>query len=408
MNHKLLLSALVAAMLLAGCAQNDGTEEPTTTTGATPTATTPSDVSEDEARAQFEQSLANIPDQYGMKMVLNNNGTDVLTMEGAFDNTTETAYMRMTIDPAALEDSGGDESFNEVLQDGFSVYVTRDGAYYLLKDTAFVFPPSDEGGEGDFVPSPDAAFGEFLDPRAMLAVDEDEDGFEVKSVEPTTWKGKSALRMVIETEDEDNETTTATVVMYTDPRLPAHVEAQLNPDEEDASDPFSGGTMTMDFLYGDEVEVQIPENADRALGLAYTSDANPFDFGGSGDVTYENWTFNGDAGIALADVEVQVKDSSSADPTDVTGSADLPTLWSMSLADGTMTQDGLTITFHDEDGSDTVSPGDRLEIVNEGDASATSVMLYDTVSQTYVVPGVGLWALLAGLGAVALLARRRA
>lgn len=423
MNHRFLILALVGALALAGCADNAGdntggtpatntTPTTTQTTTPTPTVTTPDgDGDADAGRALFEDAVANMPPQYGLDMVFEKDGTELMTLRGAFDNDTETAFMTITMDPAALGGTG-DPSSEELLAEGFSMYMSPDGAYYLVGDMAFVF--SGDAASGGFIPSPEESpFAEFTDPTSFLGGGDetDDENVTVKSMEPTTWKGKPAVRMEVESTDEDGETTTGVVIVYTEPRRPAHMEMEIpeSTDEDTGQpDPLSGGTATLDFLYDDEVVVQVPEGAERALGLAYTSDASPFG-GTSGDSNwhFENWTFSGDADIDLAEIEVQVKDDSSGEASsDPTSLSELPTLWTMALSDGSATEGTLTLTFQDADASGTVSAGDRLEIVDESGADPT-VVLYDTVAQRYVVPGPAIFALLGALGAAVLLLRRR-
>ena len=424
MNHRFLILALVGALTLAGCADDAGTDTggttPATTTPATTSTNTPTTVTTPDGdgdgdaaagRALFDDAVANMPPQYGLDMVFDKDGTELMTLRGAFDNESETAFMTITMDPAALGGTG-DPSSEELLAEGFSMYMSPDGAYYLVGDMAFVF--SGDAASGGFIPSPEESpFAEFTDPNSFLGGgdESDDEDITVNSMEPTTWKGKPAVRMEVESTDEDGETTTGVVIVYTEPRRPAHMEMEIpqSTDEDTGQpDPLSGGTATLDFLYDDEVDVQVPEGAERALGLAYASDVNPFGGpSGQSDWHFENWTFTGDAGIDLAEIEVQVKDDSSGEASsDPTSLSELPTLWSMALADGSATQGTLTLTFHDEDASGTVSAGDRLAIVDESGEKPT-VVLYDMVAQRYVVPGPALFALLGALGAAVLLLRRR-
>jgi uncharacterized protein (TIGR03382 family) len=76
----------------------------------------------------------------------------------------------------------------------------------------------------------------------------------------------------------------------------------------------------------------------------------------------------------------------------------------MKLSEGTKSQDGATLTFTDADHDGKVSKGDTLRF--DGGEGAR-VVLYDTKTGTYVVPGPALLFALAGLGVAALLLRRR-
>ena len=85
--------------------------------------------------------------------------------------------------------------------------------------------------------------------------------------------------------------------------------------------------------------------------------------------------------------------------------------WHMTLADGTKTQDGVTLSFTDVDKDGKVSRGDTLTInavdANGDPVAPPALLLKDTKTGLYVTPGFELALLVAGLGAVALTLRRR-
>lgn len=407
---RLLLFALVASVALAGCAQNDDSPGSSTTPGTSTTSTSPGAPgtttpapATNDPDALFARAVDEMPEQFGMEMTITDNGTEMMRMRGAFDNATQTAYLNMSVDPAAFPEASTDDDAAALLREGFEMYVKEERVYYLIRGTAFVMGGSMPGApvSGDAESSP---FGDFLSPQDILGGAGEASDAEVTDVRAITHRGRPAMQMTVTAPDEDDGTTTSKVIVYTSPARIARMETTLVPDEDEADDPFARGTMVADFLYDDEVTFEVPPGADRAFGLAYTSDAmqRMYDFSeGPKTIT---WNFTGDGGIALSEIELHVK-GEMEDPSDVDGYTSAPTLWSMGLAEGSKTQDGVTLTYHDNDDDGKVSPGDAVTILYEG--TAPTVVLYDTTAGVYVVPGAALVWGLAALGAVALLLRRK-
>ena len=399
MPRFLLLVFLAAAVALAGCqeAANDLTDNEDAP---------PAQVTNEQARAMLTEAGQNMPDKFGMKMSLTKNGQELMAMDGAFDNTTETAYMEIKVDPAIAdqggEDGGDAEDLAALVQNGLTLYMTPEGVVYIINDTAFAFPAGEEG-EDSFVPSPEETpFGEFLDPtEAFGDIDEN---VTVTSVRPITYKGKAAYEIQATLRGEEDEATNGTFTVYASPKRLAKIEADM-PEGEDASDPLSGGHAVVDLLYDDEVDIKVPERATRAAALRY--DGGGFDFGGGSD-DGKTWTFQASPGtVPLGEVEAQVKDVSSMG--DEAGGPDsfsrAPTLWSMKLTEGTKTQDGVTLTFTDADNDGKVSMGDTLRITGEdANGMPPQVALYDTKTGTYVIPGAGLLLVALALAGAAALA----
>lgn len=395
MDRVLLVTVLLAAVTLAGCqeAANDLVDD-----------SPPAQVTNEEARAMLVGASASLPDRYGMKVTVTKGGAELMSLTGAFDNTTRESYFEMKADPAVFADSAGqgEEADLSAFADGISFFASDAGVVYLVNDTAFVFPAGEEG-ESSFVPDPeDSPFGQFLDPSEAFG--QFDEGVTIHSVEPITHKGKAAYQIQATIVDEEEMATNATIVMYANPNRLARIEGDIPADGEDET--FAGSRAVAEVLYDDEITITIPEKAQRAAGLQYTGGG--FDFSG-GEDTSKTWSFTQSRGLDLAQIEAQVKDVSqmgdeSGRSLDAVSKA--PTLWAMKLSDRTRTEGGVTLTFTDADGDGKVSAGDTLLIEGQDESGIPpQVVLYDTVTQTYVVPGFGLLALLAALGLVATLRR---
>lgn len=415
LKRSLFLPILVA-MVLAGCATNGGNpaDDGTGGTPATGTGEVPTDVTTTQARDQLAHAVADMPDKFGMDFVVRSSaGKDLMTAKGTFDNATGTSYFEMRADPSVFNQSGGEaggmgEAAAAMFANGFAMYTTPAGTVLLFNGTAFAMPPANESSTGGFA-TDQGAFGDVTDPESMLGALGEAD-VNVTNVKGVLFKGKPALEIDVRHEDDEGRQVESTVTVYTQTNRVAHIESVLPTGAgSSGQDPFAGATFVGDFLYGDEASLQVSEAARRAHGLSYKSDQNPFSFGSERPEAI-TWTFQVDGDVPLGEVEVQVKDSSGSEGgMGAAGGADwtkMPTLWSMTLSEKTKAQDGLTLTFTDADNDGKVSQGDTLRIDAEGDYP--TVVLRDTKTNTYVVPGFEALALLGAVGLLALALRRRA
>lgn len=402
MARALLLSAVLFTLVLAGCASNSGNGDNSSGSPAIDA----SKLSNADALGLLKSAGQSLPEKYGMALTMKSGSKEIMTMTGLFDNRSGSAYLEIKGDASALggASGGGSEaaSMAKFLSNGITVYTTKEGSLYLANGTAFVFPPSNSSDRPGFVPSPDKSpLGAFMNPAETLTgLDKN---VTVKSVEPTTFKGRSAVKLVVGSV-ENNSNVEATVIVYASSQRIAHVETTLPKDARNPSDPLGGATVLADFLYDNEVSTSIPPNAARALGLAYKSDHDAMSPSSSGPVT---WTFLASGGVATSEVEAQVKDTANATGNEGTDITKQPTAWALRLSDGTKTQADVSLTFNDNDHDQKVSKGDTLVFSNANpESEPPTVVLYDTVTKTYVVPGPGTF--LIGLCVVALaLALRR-
>lgn len=397
-----MLTLLSLSVALAGCANNGSGPDGDDGDGnvAPPAQTSPA-----QAKTLLDQAAANPPQKVAAQAAITKGSHTLVRINGTFDNATDTQYLQVSGDPQALGGlggaaGGGSEALEGVIAGGFTIYASPQGSIYLVNGTAIVFPPENASGRAaPGVPSPsESPFRGFLTPDETLA-GLTAANVTVKSVNSTVYRGKPALQLTLSGGDLGSE---PIVTLFTNPVRIARVEGVAPSDPESPADPFGGATFTVDFFYDAEARMDVPAAATRAVGLSYVSDASPFGGDPSAPVT---WTFQSSAGIPLAEVEAQVKDLSQADPSDVSSFAAAPTLWSMKLSEGTKAQESATLTFTDADHDGKVSKGDTLRF--EGGDGGARVVLYDTKTGTYVVPGPALLLALAGVGVAALLLRRR-
>lgn len=408
LNARLLALLTIPALLLAGCATDTGDNDDNGG-GSMPAPSTA------QARDMLDQASSTMPEKFGARIAATRGSQTLMTMNGTFDNASDTVYFEMRGDPAVLNSLGGQdggmgmESFGASLADGIVLYSSPQGALYIINGTALVFPPDDESDEGrpSFVPRPeDSPLAGFFNPEEGLGELADEN-VTISNVRATTFRGRAAVEMTVTMpSDEGLGTENATVTLFTNPVRLARVEGAAPATGDSPADPLAGARYSAEFFYDGEAGIEVPEAAVRAIALAYKSDANPF-MQGDGPTT---WTFLNSGGIPLAEVEVQVKNGSGAgsDPSDIGGVGQLPNAWTMRLNEKTKTQDGVTLTFTDADNDGKVSKGDTLQVRAGKDQPAPTVILYDTKTGTHVVPGPALVLGLAVLGLAALLLRRRA
>ncbi len=403
--NRTLLLTLACSLVLAGCATPDNGNDNGGTTAQ---------VSNEDALRLLTAAGQEFPNRFGFEFrAFDINGTEMLVMKGGIDNATKTSYMEVRGDAAAFGEEAGQAG--DLLTNGFSLYSTPEGSLYIINDTAYTFPPDDDKTEGGMVPSPsENPFEELVNPEQLFS----EFGAEnvtIVSVKPVTYRGKGAVEIAFTVKD-DSENVNGKMVFFQNPTRVAYFEADgpIGKMDKDAS--TSGETFDRiakfagDFYYED-AKIDPPANAKRALGLAYESDGDAFNYNDGSDSENKTttWTFLSSGGIALNEVEIQAKESSGGGGMGPGSSefATMTTLWSMKLSEGTATHDATTVTFNDKDGDGKLSKGDTLTTVTTGDGAAPTLVLHDTVTGLYVVPGFApLLGMLALLG-VALILRRR-
>lgn len=398
----LLLTLTLVVAALAGCAENPGTGEGD--------ATPPAPVSNEEAASLFAQAAGDVPDRYGVRMVAAKNGTNLMEGEAVFDEPAETSYFSMKFDPSLMDDASG--GFGGSMGDvgEIAMYATPQGGAILVNGTVMLAPP-DEDSPFQQSAKEQEGFQALANPDELLGALKDEN-ITVNSVTPTTLRGKGALKIDATFVDEEaNHTQDVSIWLFQNPSRVGRVEMAVEAEPGDeADDPFTGATMTMDMLYDNEVDLAVPEGLKRAMGLRYASNRESFGgfggFGGSGeDEGPEVWTFQVDGGLALSEIVAEVGGAGAMASMGEEGMSAEPE-WSMAFSDGTKTQDGITLTFADVDADGTLSANDTLTIERAEDADYAAVVLKDTVSGYRVVPGAGLALLALAAVGVALLSRR--
>lgn len=333
----------------------------------------------------------------GMTMTMVKNGAELMQMKTANDPAAGTAFMFMKGDPAVFDDgnnngnSGGSSA--GAYRFGITMYQTKTGTAWHLNKTVYAMPngSNQQGNQG---PSDD--MGAF-DPQDIG----DLPNATVKSVKLVVHNGKAAAEIAITTKNDENQTIDLTVTVYRSPARIAKMTGVHPGDPDKANDPSKGANVTVDFTYDGEVTITPPEAVSRAINLAYKSQ-DSF----TGGSPKKTWTFANSGGIPLSEVEVHVKQApANSDDDNMPEPDKLTTLWTLKLADKTKTQGGVTVTFTDVDNDGKLSKNDKLEISSTGNEQPM-VFLFDTKTQTYVVPSAALALALLAFAGVALLRRR--
>lgn len=412
----LFLTLAATATAAAGCATPAGegnvlpsstpTTEPTTPT--TEEGKSEPEFSPAEARALIEDALNDLPPQFGVGMHAVNGSREIMKLEGLFDHSAGITYLDMSMDAEAFGEAMPDPAAATLLRDGFTIYETPQATVWMVNGTAFTFAPDSSVLQSIFGDEdPMKAIREMGDPHKFFGnfTNESEKDNEtvITAMTPTIFRGHSAISMSATTTKEGTPYS-LTMIIYTDPLLPAHMEGTLPPGD-DLDDPLREARVEMDFYYGNEVMARIPDDIKRVQGLAYASD-EPNAFGR----TESTWTFLVSGGVPTTDAIVELKNAAAAAQADSPvpmGVAELPTMWSMALAEGSRTREGVTVTFTDHDADGLVSAGDTLRVAWPLGTQPPAAVLKDVQTGNYIVPGAGAWAALGAIALVAVALRRR-
>lgn len=350
---RLLLVLLSISVALAGCADNaDPADDDGTNT--TPGAPAAAPMTDDAARDLVEQALSDTPERYGFALTATRGGSELLRADATFDNATGRSHLAIVGQAAAFAPL-------RLPEEGLSIYNSPEGAIYRIGDVAVVQAAAVEQLKG-IVPA------QLLTPQSLLAAQGA--NLTVTGVQATTWDGEPAIRIAYQLV-EDEGTVVGTATLLQEPARLVQLEATLP--EDDRAGALSGATFVADIHYGDDAPA-FPEDAPRLLGLGYAMRPT----GGNGDAT---WTFRHSQGIPLADVTVLAQDASESSPS----VAETPVAFQMTLADGSKSEQGVTLTFTDADADGALSQGDTLAIDVADDAAfKPQVVLYDAATETYV------------------------
>lgn len=402
---------LTLSLVMAGCADQAGTGGSNDGDGGADDGGAPqTEMTNAEAESLLKSSAETFPERFGFEMkAFAANDAEAFVISGAMDNATGESLFDIRGDPQYLGGSQGgddaDESQTAVFREGFTMYTSKEGSLYYANGTAFVFPADRSGSSDGFVPAPeDSPFASLGDPSGFVAQLEHE-GIDVKSVKPVTHRGKAAVAITFESKDnETNETMQGVATVYTQSKRVAKFEGTTQAKTADEPNRF-----VMEFLYDSDVKLTPPAAISRAVGLSYTSDATPFGGGTENDdgTTTVTWTFQGTSGVAVGEVELLAFAPSEGDSENGFDFSKRTPAFKMLLSAGSAEGADVKAVFTDADGSGTVTKGDTLAITKGDSAGGHTFVLHDTKTDTYVVPGPVAWMLLAGIGAAALLARRK-
>lgn len=361
-----------------------------------------------EAQALLAGAAKDHPEKVGVTLIARSAaGAEVLNMKASIDNTSKKAFFEVTGDPAVFGAQA--QAGAAFFRTGLAIYSSPEGSLYLANGTAYVFPPATAAGQPQgFIPSPErSGLGDFFDPADTVA--QLGENVTIKSATAITHRGEAAVRIEVETLDKGKPVNGTLIVFQSPPRL-ARYEGRMPLGNETGTSQtppvLRDARATADIFYDDDVKVEPSNAAKRALALAYSSNKGIFDPDPSAPAV---WTFQVSGGVALADIEVHVKNALDATPSasSMPDLAAAPNLGTMKLTDGSKTIAGVEFRFADADGDGKVSKGDTLTATRGEGAQDVKTFLYDTTTKTYVVPGVGVLALLALAGVAAMAMRRR-
>lgn len=363
----LLPTVLLAAALLAGCAQQ---EVPDTAQAAT----------SETAAALFAQAAANMPDHFAVRLEVTKSAETLMSGQALVDKTTERSYLaaQLSDDVATSMERSAPYGFMDLRS--IAVYVTPEAAVAFMGDRAMIRA---HANEVERAMEKEESFAALADPGAFFG-EMAASAFTVKTVAPDTVRDRAATK-VEATFDADGVQTPVTVWLFQEPTRVARVSMPAPSDN--IVDPLRGATMTIDILYEGEIDVEVPGGFVRALGLRFESNVQPFAPGSDPEADEVVWTFAADGGIPLTEVTLELDGT--------------PLLVLSAL---TAQRDGVTATYTDADGDGLVSAGDTLRVTG---AQQSQLALHDTVSGLRIVPGAGLLLAALALAGVALLARRR-
>lgn len=431
----LVLILITVVSALAGCATNspNGSGPGTNTTGAP-------QVTKENAKSVLADAMANM------------NDTDRIAVDTSFTASGQNGKFVFATDKGnnifvltATELPAGAPGIGTVTpSNAFTLY--RKGETVVLYDsrnaTVLVNEPGKAGGTGfgadAFTPGDNPIGAPMLpgDPLGgIFASFQNKDAITLKTVEPTTHKGRPAVKLVADFAAAEG-TSSGSIIIFTETLLPARMELDT-PDGEGGNTHFRG-----DFLYGDEVMpfLVVKSAVTRAAALAANKDTT------ADQIVL---TFRGASGAAipLEEIEVRLTPGSSfpgsagsatspePDPCDDAGASQggadcAPTnetapgtngtapestttdpafIVKFLASEGSATGRGVTVTFHDVDGDGKVTAGDRV-VADFSNSSMqpydASLELFDTVTGTRVTPPLTGFLLLAGLAVAAMLARR--
>lgn len=380
MTRSAALAGVLLAVLLAGCAAPAEEDAPPA-----------GDVAQ---KALLERALREMPSPFSARMrATTSNGTE-LTIEGTFDRARNTTYVELGGDGHTLATIGGSAGAGTYLEHGLVFYVSPQGIVYFANGTAFVQPPDDPETRrvGTVLPTPEhGPLGVLLRADALV-LDLAAPDVRVVGANATTWEGEEAVELALE---RDGRASNVVVTRAEPPRL-VRVSTRIAPDPQRPPSALDDAAL-VGTLHYDEASIRAPgDEATRALALVYVSKrAGP-------EIT---WTFVGQGGIDLRDLEVQVKRSTGN--VTVGDPSLLPTQWSFPPSQGSRSMGNLTLAYRDADADGALTRGDTLVATLSGGGAFPPLVLYDLVTGTRVVPGAGLAVAATALLLAALAGRRR-
>lgn len=404
----LVASAIVAALVLAGCSDLPGGGR---------------GISTEEAAQAYQQAFSNMQsfdqvDAIGIDSTATADGKEVFrqTIEVEPDRPAFLVELFVSDEisqgqPGGL---GNTFAFGATVDDGIqhTVLPNLEGNLSLRRDHE-----PDLGDDGDFDSFDDLEvggtdgqnIGPDLGPgMATVGLHDQGENITVSSVEQVTHKGRDAWRVSFTFE---NETMSAegTATIYQDPQLPARLEVTMtfktsNTDQHPLFK-VDEVTLTVEFRYDDEVDVTLPD-AERAPVNVRNSEQD------TGAEITGSIRSDHDEEVPLGEVEMRI-----ATPGNETGGGFGQTTpppetvhFTMVLSNGSRVGDDFELHYDDVDGDGYVSANDTYRAVINADEHQGNVSIYwwDSWAQKYSFqPGFEIVAGLVGLVAAAAIVQRR-
>lgn len=400
----LVVTAILAATALAGCAQLPG-----------------GGLSNEEAARAYTEAFENLRDfdgfdAVGIESTATADGDEVFRQSIEVEPDRPAFLIDLFVGDQLSQGQqsplGNTFSFGAVVEDGIEhkVHPSLEGNLSLRRDHV---PDLDDDGFGSFDDleigeSSGQTIGPDLGPgMATVGLDDQGENITVESVEQITHKDRTAWRVEF---TFDNETLSADgeAIVYDDPRLPAKIQVTMTFQTSDTSQhplfEVDEATVTVEFTYDDEVDVTLPD-AERAPVNVRDSEQD------SGAEITGSIRSDHDEEVPLGEVEMQI-----ATPGTESGGGFGQTTpppeeihLTLLLSEGSNVGDDFELHYTDEDGDGYISANDTYRaVVNaEEHQGNVSIYWYDTWAGKYAFqPGFEVVAGLVGLVAAAAIVGR--
>lgn len=401
--------ALLLALPLAGCIGGDDGTGPTSPTDDNLPA-----FSKAEAAIAFHDAASSLTSDTGPARMsitfradaLNSTGNEFAEMDGLFDRAK--GLVVFSVEGEVAE--SGSES-NPFAKPGEALVLAQVWKTTLFGSTTQLLglynesaePPtnmSDVSGPSTPGGGSGQAFdeGDFLKFLGSPAADG------IRSVEPTVHEGKPGMKITF-SDTQGSVTVRGEAIVTITPaatRLALVTGTIRDPEAEDRY--ARDATFRVDFDYDAAATHALEATVERLEVLTYAGNGGGFGGAFGGGAPADTWTIqpsHSSVSVPLAEIEARISESSGfgGDPTAE------PALV-LALEAGSAENADVKATFTDADGNGKVSAGDSVKLETKNPDKSFTVQLFDEKTGVVLMPGFGLLAGLAALGALAVAGRR--